>query len=93
MLHGYDFSFLQNRTTESLSHFDSIFNDKWFKGIPMVLVFTMVDLFREKLKSVPLSNCFAEYQGSSLLSARLFLRSGGSLVMKVAVIFKLPWIL
>jgi len=58
--------------------FDSIVNGKWFQKTPFLLVFTMTDLFREKLKRVPLTVCFPEYTGlsfSSFLSLFLVLRS------------------
>ena len=50
--------------TESLQLFEIICKSKFFPGVPILLVFTKLDLFREKLTRVPLSDHFPEYEGA-----------------------------
>ncbi|ORY07721.1 guanine nucleotide binding protein, alpha subunit [Basidiobolus meristosporus CBS 931.73] len=53
----------QNRMTESLELFESIVNSRWFLRTSVIFFLNKIDLFREKLPRVPLSNYFPEYTG------------------------------
>ncbi|KAJ1506579.1 Guanine nucleotide-binding protein alpha-2 subunit [Coelomomyces lativittatus] len=65
-----------NRMSESLVLFESIINSKWFKRTSIILFLNKVDLFKEKLKRVPLRLYFKEYQGGNdVHSASRFLLS------------------
>jgi guanine nucleotide-binding protein G(i) subunit alpha len=52
-----------NRMMESLKLFKDIINSRWFTETSMILFLNKKDLFAEKIKRVPLSVCFADYQG------------------------------
>eukprot|EP01132_Coremiostelium_polycephalum_P005324 gene5324-6630_t len=52
-----------NRTRESLALFKEIVNCDYFKETPIVLFLNKKDLFKEKLKRVPLQSCFTDYTG------------------------------
>ncbi|CEO95345.1 G-protein alpha subunit [Plasmodiophora brassicae] len=52
-----------NRTTESLSLFEQICNSPFFKDTTIVLFLNKADIFREKLKTSPLSHRFPAYDG------------------------------
>lgn len=52
------------RMTESLQLFQGISNNtKYFEGVPIILIFNKVDLFKEKIKKVDLKVLFDEYDG------------------------------
>lgn len=53
-----------NRVKESLLLFDEIANSRWFSRSIIFLVFTKVDIFREKIKKVDLNVCFPDYKGN-----------------------------
>ncbi|KAJ3002930.1 guanine nucleotide-binding protein subunit alpha [Thoreauomyces humboldtii] len=55
-----------NRMLESLNLFDSICNHPLFRRTSIILFLNKVDLFHEKLKTVPIKNFFEEYGGSNL---------------------------
>ena len=55
----------QNRMKESLLLFSEIVNSPWFNLIPFILILNKTDLFREKLKSVPINLCFEKYNGTN----------------------------
>jgi GTPase SAR1 family protein len=52
-----------NRIQEALTIFRDICNSRWFAESSMILFLNKSDLFREKLKKVPLNVCFPDYQG------------------------------
>ncbi|KAI8922039.1 hypothetical protein PhCBS80983_g00342 [Powellomyces hirtus] len=54
-----------NRMLESLNLFDSICNHPLFRRTSIILFLNKVDLFHEKLKTVPIKNYFPEYEGSN----------------------------
>lgn len=53
----------QNRFTESLELFTEITTSQYFKGVPIILLLTKLDLFSEKIQRVDLTVCkkFANY--------------------------------
>ncbi|KAJ3124138.1 guanine nucleotide-binding protein subunit alpha [Nowakowskiella sp. JEL0407] len=52
-----------NRMIESLNLFESICNHSLFKDTSMILFLNKIDLFREKIKTVPVSKYFPDYTG------------------------------
>jgi len=52
-----------NRLTESLTEFEKIVNSEWFQKAAIVLVMNKYDLFKEKIKKVPLSDFHKDYDG------------------------------
>ena len=52
-----------NRLHEALNLFESICNSSWFKRTSMILFLNKRDLFQEKIKHVPLTVAFPEYDG------------------------------
>jgi len=58
-----------NRIVEALNLFEEICNSRWFRDTSMILFLNKRDLFAEKIKKVPLSSCFAEYQGDDSYEA------------------------
>jgi len=54
-----------NRTKEALDLFEEICNSKWFKETSMILFLNKSDLFAEKIKKVPLTVCFPDYNGET----------------------------
>mmetsp|Transcript_26420 Transcript_26420/g.29428 ORF Transcript_26420/g.29428 Transcript_26420/m.29428 type:complete len:356 (-) Transcript_26420:73-1140(-) len=52
-----------NRMHESLRLFKEICNSKWFVDTSMILFLNKKDLFEEKIKHVPLTECFKDYPG------------------------------
>ena len=48
---------------ESMKLFESICNNKWFTDTSIILFLNKKDLFKEKIKSSPLTICFPEYTG------------------------------
>ncbi len=53
----------QIQMQEALSLFRSILGLSWFKRIQITLLFTKLDLFKEKIKRKALSDLFPEYTG------------------------------
>ena len=53
----------QNRLQESLSLFNWACNSRWLKNVHIVLLFTKFDVFREKIREIPLERYFPDYQG------------------------------
>lgn len=53
----------QNRLAESLDLFSEITSSLYFKGVPIILLLTKLDLFTEKIQRVDLTICkkFANY--------------------------------
>ncbi|KAM9942377.1 hypothetical protein ACTFIW_001976 [Dictyostelium discoideum] len=65
-----------NRTRESLALFKEIVNCDYFKETPIVLFLNKKDLFKEKLKRVPLQSCFSDYTGpNKYKDAAMFIQS------------------
>ncbi len=66
----------QNRLFESFQLFDDIVNSRWFFNSTIVLFLNKIDIFRKKLKVVPLSQYFPnEYSGANdYQSATEFIR-------------------
>lgn len=60
---------LVNRMTDSLSLFSEIANDPAFSQSTTVLFLNKKDLFREKIKRVPLTVCFPKYDGPQTYEA------------------------
>ncbi|KAK9475954.1 guanine nucleotide binding protein, alpha subunit [Lipomyces japonicus] len=58
----------QNRMLESMILFDSVVNSRWFVRSSIVLFLNKVDVFQEKLKKVPLSLWFHDYDGGDDLN-------------------------
>lgn len=48
---------------EALQLFDSICNSRWFVETSIILFLNKVDLLKEKITRVPLTQCFPEYTG------------------------------
>ena len=53
---------LVNRMEESLRLFEGITGYKWFGNTPIILFLNKIDLFEEKLATVPLRERFADYE-------------------------------
>jgi guanine nucleotide-binding protein subunit alpha len=54
-----------NRMQESLELFKEVVSSRWFRNALCFLFFNKSDLFKEKIKSSPLSNFFPDYTGGS----------------------------
>ncbi|KAJ7712852.1 G-protein alpha subunit [Mycena metata] len=54
-----------NRMRESLYLFESVINSRWFLRTSVILFFTKIDLFKEKLPRIPLERYFPEYSGGN----------------------------
>jgi hypothetical protein len=48
---------------ESLVLFDEIANSHYFSDTPIILFCNKEDLFREKIKNIPLTVCFDDFKG------------------------------
>ena len=57
----------KNRMAESLWLFESICNNRWFQHTDIILFLNKKDLFKEKIKTSPLTICFPEYKGLYIL--------------------------
>lgn len=53
----------QNRMLESLVLFESVVNSRWFINTTIILFLNKIDIFRKKIKKVPLEANFPEYEG------------------------------
>jgi len=51
------------RMDEALMLFENICNSRWFRDTSVILFLNKCDLFREKIKKVPLNQVFPEYDG------------------------------
>jgi len=54
-----------NRLIESLNLFENICNSRWFRDTSIILFLNKSDIFKDKIKEVPLSTLFADYTGGS----------------------------
>jgi GTPase SAR1 family protein len=52
-----------NRLVESLNLFENICNSRWFRETSIILFLNKSDLFKEKIKEVPLLTLFSDYTG------------------------------
>jgi len=57
------------RMDEALMLFENICNSRWFRDTSIILFLNKCDLFREKIKKVPLRACFPEYDGDDSYEA------------------------
>ncbi|KAJ3451497.1 guanine nucleotide-binding protein g(o) subunit alpha [Anaeramoeba flamelloides] len=63
-----------NRLKEAFDLFETTINNEYFEKTNCVLLFNKMDLFEEKIKKVPLSECFSEYKdGSDSSQAKKFI--------------------
>jgi hypothetical protein len=51
-----------NRTAEALELWEQLLNSRWFRKVPVTLVFTHFDLFLQKLRCKPLTIPFAAFK-------------------------------
>ena len=54
-----------NILQESMQEFEQIANCRWFRDIPIALMFTKSDLFKVKIKQKYLNNYFIDYDGDN----------------------------
>ena len=54
-----------NRMEEALVLFNSICNSKWFVHTSIILFLNKIDIFKEKIKTSPVSNYFPDFTGGS----------------------------
>jgi guanine nucleotide-binding protein G(i) subunit alpha len=54
-----------NRMEEALVLFNSICNSKWFVQTSIILFLNKIDIFKEKIKTSPVSKYFPDYNGGS----------------------------
>jgi len=75
-----------NRMDEALKLFDEICNAKWFVETSLILFLNKKDLFEEKIKQVPLTVQFPEYDGdpNDLEECSSFLRQKFESLNRVA---------
>eukprot|EP00834_Sanchytrium_tribonematis_P004997 NODE_276_length_10970_cov_0.627909.p8 type:complete len:163 gc:universal NODE_276_length_10970_cov_0.627909:2378-1890(-) len=52
-----------NRLIESIKLFDSVVNSRWFIRSSIIFFMNKTDLFKEKLKSIPLQSYLPDYNG------------------------------
>jgi len=58
-----------NRLEEALNLFENICNSRWFRDTSIILFLNKSDLFKEKIKRVPLTVTFSDYTGESTYEA------------------------
>ena len=54
-----------NRMQDSLKLFDSLCNNAYFRNTLLILFLNKTDLFRKKIKKIPITICFPDYNGES----------------------------
>jgi len=62
-----------NRLEEALNLFENICNSRWFRDTSIILFLNKSDLFKEKVRKVPLSVTFPDYTGTSFEQGTAFL--------------------
>jgi len=62
-----------NRLEEALNLFENICNSRWFRDTSIILFLNKSDLFRDKVKTVPLSVTFSDYTGTTYEEGCAFL--------------------
>ncbi len=60
-----------NRMMESLKLFNDVVNNRWFAATNVILFLNKKDIFATKIRTVPLTVCFADYTGPSEYDAAL----------------------
>jgi GTPase SAR1 family protein len=55
----------RNRMRDALDLFQHIANSRWFTDTVIFLLLNKYDIFKEKVKQVPISTTFPEYEGSN----------------------------
>lgn len=58
----------QNRMMESLVLFESVINSRWFLRTTIILFLNKIDIFRLKIKKIPLEKFFPDYGGGTDLN-------------------------
>jgi len=58
-----------NRLVEALNLFENICNSRWFRETSIILFLNKSDIFKEKIKEVPLTTLFPDYTGGSVYEA------------------------
>jgi len=58
-----------NRMEETLVLWNDIVNSRWFKKTHMILFLNKIDLFTEKINTVPITVAFPDYQGDNSLQS------------------------
>jgi len=58
-----------NRLIEALNLFENICNSRWFRDTSIILFLNKSDIFKEKIKEVPLTVLFSDYTGGSSFEA------------------------
>lgn len=68
-LSGYDEVLYEdpstNKLLEALNLFEDICESKWFKNTSLILFLNKKDIFKEKIKTVPLNVCFPHFNGDN----------------------------
>jgi len=59
----------ENRLHEAIRVFDNICNNKYFEDTAMIIFLNKEDIFREKIRKIPLKICFEEYDGDNSYEA------------------------
>lgn len=55
----------ENVMIDSLALFEKTANNEWFAQKSMILFFNKSDLFLEKIRTVPITECFEDYDGAN----------------------------
>jgi len=55
----------ENRVQEAIRVFDDVCNAKHFKDTAMIMFLNKFDLFKVKIKTIPITVCFPEYNGDN----------------------------
>jgi guanine nucleotide-binding protein G(i) subunit alpha len=63
-----------NRMEDSLTTFEEIINNSFFKNSTIVLLLNKYDIFKEKIDKFPLQEYFPEYKGGNEESAYEFIK-------------------
>ena len=67
--HCSQLSINQNSVQAAINLFSAISKSRWFSQSNFIIFFNKIDLFREKISRIPLSDYFPDYQGGSDFSA------------------------
>uniref|UniRef100_A0A0V0J9X6 Guanine nucleotide-binding protein G(I) subunit alpha n=2 Tax=Schistocephalus solidus TaxID=70667 RepID=A0A0V0J9X6_SCHSO len=54
-----------NRMRESMALFHSVCNNRWFRETNILLFLNKWDIFKKKIRTSPLNQCFADYRGAN----------------------------
>jgi len=58
-----------NHLVESLNLFENLCSSKWFRENSIILFLNKSDIFKEKIKNIPLTVCFPDYEGENTYEA------------------------